>query len=693
MSHVPRLSRSKSKSPQHSHHSSPKRKPLHERSNSETNSIAGSASTGPPPIWKDDSDPVYSSSPFPRLQSQVLIPRAGAPFVFEDNTASAANDENAGPSSSRPHRISKPRSLTGKGKGRRSPRSSPRASVEATRSRPSSIASRYGPGPQRDLTRPLDEIRRPPFTLARSTSRVRSMVSAIEASSVKSQSPPPTPRTRSRGSRASITSRRYDIGSREAQAILEEIAPSLNTASDPLSFSSTHEAPTLNRALPTFDQATVSQPELSDKSTQPRQPTAYRMVSEEVPPSASSDRYEQRPRSSSAPIAPTDAFLAALISDGTAIEYPTLERPSAASLRTDTSSFRQAAPHPLQLRRQPGRSNLAVAQPTAVDPSGFYDGEYLADSRLSVATSYEPPGTPPRQIRTDSSATGKWTPGRWDAEMEDDVPELQSHALRAQRSYREPRAESRSDLRRSESVTSFQSASSTSLPFYHFLNDSKTAWARAYYRGEGALLMMTPPHVTMIRSLSARSAARTPPSVHSRSTSDPTDTPDSATYAQDVFIPRLRPFRNQPHEPQRRLPSTQIRHDEEEDEEEDDRVSVATVGYPHRNPQPGPSSYDRESWRASNEIEDREVYGTYLPEQEQRQLPPLPLPEPQSPGEPIPYLSPDRGNDDRISVWRPPSIEAQSLFGTVNRQILLFCIGFCFPFGKYSRSFLRKHIC
>ena len=685
MSAIHRLSRSKSRSPKHSPASSPKRKPLHERTNSDTNSLAGSASTGPPPI-KDDSDPVYSSSPFPRLPSQVLSPR-GAPLIFEDNTATAGSKENvvAGPSSSGRSKVSKPRSPTGKGKGRRSPRSSPKSSLDAARSRPGSVASRYGRGGSRDLTRPLDELRRPP---RRSNSRVQSMVSAIEASSIKSQSPPPTPRTprtRSRGSRASFTSRRYEIGSRGAESIAEEKVPSLGQPFEPSSFSDSYHASMASRPAQGTEDSSGGQVESSEQSSQEQQSSEQRTASEEPAQSVRSDRQELRPRSSSAPLAPTEMFLAALIAND-AIQYPTLERPSAASIRTDTSSFRQSAPRPLQLRRQPARSNLAADESSTDVVHSRYRTNYPTDSRVSVAESYNAPGTPPAQIRVHPPSSGRWTPGRWDSEMEDDVPEMRPNALRAQRSYRDSWAESLSDLRRSESVTSFQSQSSAAHPFYQFLNDSKTAWARAYYRGEGALRIATPPNVTMIRSLSARSATRTPNSSHSRSTSDPTDTPDSATYAQEVFVPRIRPFRNPGRAPQRRLPPAPTQSNESFAEAYYDRPLRPTHERADHHLQPSyPSPNNRASWVSSIEDqEDQPELGRseeYETPSHERPLPSIPPPEPFIPHGTDPHLTPDRGNDDRISVWRPPSIERQSLFGTVNRQIFLFCLGFCFPFG------------
>lgn len=51
-----------------------------------------------------------------------------------------------------------------------------------------------------------------------------------------------------------------------------------------------------------------------------------------------------------------------------------------------------------------------------------------------------------------------------------------------------------------------------------------------------------------------------------------------------------------------------------------------------------------------------------------------------------PHLRTDRREGARYSAWKAPSLDADlntTLFGRQNRQILLFCLGFIFPFGKY----------
>jgi hypothetical protein len=52
-----------------------------------------------------------------------------------------------------------------------------------------------------------------------------------------------------------------------------------------------------------------------------------------------------------------------------------------------------------------------------------------------------------------------------------------------------------------------------------------------------------------------------------------------------------------------------------------------------------------------------------------------------------PHLRTDRREGTRYSAWKAPSLDADlhtTLFGRQNRQVLLFCVGFIFPFGKCS---------
>lgn len=63
-----------------------------------------------------------------------------------------------------------------------------------------------------------------------------------------------------------------------------------------------------------------------------------------------------------------------------------------------------------------------------------------------------------------------------------------------------------------------------------------------------------------------------------------------------------------------------------------------------------------------------------------------------------PHLRTDRRTGIRYSAWAAPSLDADvssTLFGRQNRQILLFCVGFIFPLGKFQprSTFMRMKTC
>ena len=75
-------------------------------------------------------------------------------------------------------------------------------------------------------------------------------------------------------------------------------------------------------------------------------------------------------------------------------------------------------------------------------------------------------------------------------------------------------------------------------------------------------------------------------------------------------------------------------------------------------------------------------------------LPPITPPHNVTPPlDPIPRLSPDKRHNDRLPRWTAPSLEepdsrSDFIFGPLNRQIILFCIGFVFPLAWWAASIL-----
>ena len=83
-------SNSRSHSP-HSSNSSPRRRPLHERSNSQTNKYGGPTIR----IVDQPDAQIYSKTPFPSHPSQILLPRNAPGYTFEDR-GFRVSDRNTG---------------------------------------------------------------------------------------------------------------------------------------------------------------------------------------------------------------------------------------------------------------------------------------------------------------------------------------------------------------------------------------------------------------------------------------------------------------------------------------------------------------------------------------------------------------------------------------------------------------------
>lgn len=661
MSTALRPSRNKSRSPRNSISSS-KRRALHARSDSDTNELAGKQA-----LSAEEQDDVYGQSPFPRLPSHVLSPK-GDLSIFEDQTATAATNATVKPSTKR-HPVSKlPRS------------SSPKAKLKA-KSTESANASRRGrlppaveneqPIPHRPRKRPAAKPGESSRKLGRANSRVRSMVSAIESASVEGESLPPTPKARSL--KSPKLAGRPNTGA--SISTLPPVIPNIEGLS-----TSPSELSPVAPSFPAQD-ATIS--ERGHTSTA-REESGVEDDLRRPPPIASAFRpwdqssLEQRPRSASTPTAPTDAFLLALVADGT-LQYPRLERRSITSLRTDTSSVRGAFPQPLTLRRKRARSHISRAE-SAADQSDAYELSDMDDETMSSPISDNRPVTPPRIIEPDA---GHWTPGRWTAELEDTVAPLDRHPLRAQHSYYRERDRERANScdSRPTSRSSMQSTSSAG-GFYRFLNDSRTAWAKNYYCNEGALRQVTPPHVTSMAILRtpskprqrAYSADASAPA--SASASGPTQTPESDAYAKSIYIPRARPFAHRP------------------------RYDQASLGPASSEEALAPSSYRTLSTSVDQSYyENVEVVRDDHLSDHRPSDPPLtavtPEPDVYRPTprlRPDAHLSPDRGVSTRYSLLQAPSLDGTSWHSAVNLQVGLAILGVVFPFGMLGIiPFLLAH--
>ncbi|KAI9672138.1 MAG: stretch-activated cation channel mid1 [Alyxoria varia] len=310
-----------SKSPKSS---SEKRRPLHERSDSQTNrsSIGGASALS--------EDSIYQKDPFPRLPSQVLPPK-GIPLIFEDPATSGENapPEQEGLEAELDEPAEQmPWPLRGKGK-EKAPASSDPANVPTDDSQSHLTKPVFHHG--RD-ERPGPSGPRPPASIAdrfkqrqlkRGSHPLRS--SPTEVVSWSDPWQPKTPETPERSTR---------------------LEPS-GLDDTPMTSGAAETPPKLR------------QPSIASRISRADSASQWESIAD-----------TERPRSSSNPEISTDAFLRDLIANGENVGYARLQKQSIPSLRSQSSSTRMAMPQPLRLHRKHGQSNLALRAANAADDNG-----------------------------------------------------------------------------------------------------------------------------------------------------------------------------------------------------------------------------------------------------------------------------------------------------------------------------------
>ncbi|KAI9717731.1 MAG: hypothetical protein M1828_007134 [Chrysothrix sp. TS-e1954] len=607
----------------------------------------------PQSIGEDDR--IYTKNPFPRLPSQVLAPTGTTPLIYEDANPGVLPTSPAG--SVIPRKPVQRRSQIPTPYARQ--KRNGRANIGGIKT---SFRSELGPAV-------------PPVALSppKSAKSAAPLIDFWERQSTASRTQTPSPHSRgssSKGQRERIRSPTLSSdtsttpGVQAYDEIIESLTPeegpsddvggqkdpatvveSQDVTSEPPKTTAKSPSDRLEESVSLKRPITPDHPR-TDFSSSDQHYVQGENSTGEMPTTGSDVRSEaldaehQRPRSASAPPAPTDAFLQALTSNDAQAQYPLLRQTSITSFSTETSSIRTAFPPPLRLHRAPGILNLAGAASwsglnarhqasmrsrgtngSRLRQEDIAQSQFVSDQHEDYNTIYQPSGN--AHIRVS---------GRWTEELRDTVTELYSHSLRPQRSLIHRR--SSSDTRPS----SQNSVMSTGGFFYHFLNDSYTAWAHAYYRGDGKLRLETPPVVTEVRLPSTPEGPAS-----ASSASGPSNSPESVGYIEAIYVPRARPLRGQ--QQQQRQHSLSIR-----------RV---------------PSERDME----------------LHPQDTQRNLAVEAREEvPQATARPkaaTPHLTKEREARHSLPDWRAPSIEeGKGIFDDVNRQIALFCLGFVFPFGK-----------
>lgn len=426
---------------------SPMRKPLHERSRSQTNQSPSHKASAK--LHK-----IYQQTPFPKLPSQIFSPKAG-PYIFEDSDAGSAPGPKIPPKS--PARSIRSSSSTGTlNEQAEEPAHTPPMpdvpTLDAEQSSGSGQLSRP------ESARTFEDIFGPGVTSRKGGRQKNILRKAAPNQSQTSLTSPPSADSETFAARR----KRQNKRSKEKNAEQEDPKIPLN---EPDAAQPQHKS--LERVR---SQSSVA---------------ARKAKGKEVPSAETLDPRQERPRSASGPATPTEAFIQSLlVNDTTKLQYPEIRQPSVNSLRSQASSSKPTYPAPLRLQRKRANSQLRRAASGA--PLA------LTAQKEEWSTSIGPPKirqTPSKvsvvsqstvnssQYEAEIGIAASYGPQRasanWADEIEDTVPELEQGPYM----WRQKSDYQRNSFNESRPTTRDSSRSGKGS-FYNFLNDSKTAWTK-----------------------------------------------------------------------------------------------------------------------------------------------------------------------------------------------------------------------
>ncbi|KAF1990596.1 hypothetical protein K402DRAFT_400793 [Aulographum hederae CBS 113979] len=680
-----------SQSPNRTPRSSPKRRPLHERSQSHTNEIASPSIR----IVEDSDSPVYTKTPFPTHPAHVLLPSKAHGLPVHSQGVSVS-DQSAQSNANPPRSISDaliPKPLQ--------PRKSHRSSASTTNSDDETLAnaesiqtsksSRFSQATTPPVSPSTDDEQT--FEASPTTSKddlpvhssrtweTPTIRPVIPSSPNESPSLPVNPSETSLSSSTSAgTLTEGGNAARESPDNSNYVvypASSSDLPSDPTSPSPSRSkratlALTSHPPSPPFPSSSPpasSPPQFSSPRSYPElNPSLDSLV---LSPSNSSD---DRPRSSSAPLPPTHAALHAEIESGLRVQYPTIRQPSASgswaeSSRAQPKKLRKSPRMVEQLEQHQWSSQLSTIMSESDRASQSLSGitEWSSDpsARLArratnaTATSSQfvgPPSSPdaasapvpPPLFSHNATPPLDSSEFRESDERDDVVGELYSPPLRTVRSQRSFFSifSSGSESRPSSSRPSSSRPSSQGD---QERRDSLPTWARLYYRRATSSISLPE---TISEGDSRLNTAQSEAPSHS-----PTD----EHFPTSIFRPRNRPnlAGNLGTAPAGGSSGDLI-------------APVPRAARPE----------DRRRARPESEMVERDGNReTWL------SIGPNPRP---THGEPFtPRLQRDRRAT--VNVWRAPSFDeslSRLLFSKSNRQIALFCLGFIFPLAWILAAFL-----
>ncbi|KAF2462669.1 uncharacterized protein BDR25DRAFT_330121 [Lindgomyces ingoldianus] len=632
------LARAPKFSPPSSRNVSPRRQPLHDRSNSQTNQYSGPTIR----IVEDPGTDVYSKTPFPSQPSQILPPRNAPGYTFEGRGSRVSDSSfvtNAVANIEASHTLV-PRPLHPKRAIRHSASTSTSEAdtIVASSFSPSSSRFSQGTTPPSSPTPDRSEKEKGLEILEEIVSQPkRSTIRAVIPSSSSGGNPLEGHALTPRASAASLAST-------ASTDTLTHIEQELG-----------HKAgsPSVSRSVPKSHKHTPSsgsnkKKQASSNNTAPGRPPPVNESTESLAYSVYSYASSDRPRSSSHPSPTIHAARQVSIASGAQIHYPVIRAPSASSLWAESqelpnissrmnprgSQVHQWSSQLSTIHSESDRGSRSIERTSqSIDERSQAHSDNAGNARGYLPRRRQTIGSVASSDNVSSEMTEasvvvplplfspitRPSDERDSDEHHDTISPLQSPPLRKQRS---------GYLRRwdSDSRSSSSRPGSSQSDLATFIHNTIPAWARVYYRRGERTSLGAPDSST---SESAESD-RVPTAQSGR-----TNTPSESHFPLSIYRPRNRPH-NRMSQPESVLTSEgPVEHE------------VYVIGPPRR--------------------------GRGL-------------------SEPFtPRLRQDRRSQARLSAWTAPSFDSNVgtlFFSRQNRQILLFCLGFIFPFAWIIASVL-----
>ena len=679
------ISKQRSQSPKPSQRASPsKRKPLHERTDSEANKHPTIRLVQDPETVDEPDPPIYSQTAFPKKPSQILLPSSSSKRVPHDRDRHVSDDAPLANAPAASLRIDSlfPAPLH------------PKTSVG--RSTPT-IASQDDSRPDQGSSHSQSSSRLPSVPYSRLSAEASRDLDVSGQDENEGNDLDAIPADIRPILPSLISKLDQELSSRPSETSLAS-----STTSDTLTSRPHHEANT-SESLDASSTALVipenrpltatsrgSQRSITIPIAYPR-PTLKRSAESIASRTLLSRASIERLRSFSNPSAPWHAALQATLNSGVRVQYPTFKPPTTAG---SWASVEAETPPPIAVpkRRSLRMNERPVGQPQwgtrplSTIPSEserasqpFTEGSGVTTqgsspierrrTRGSLGSSFMLNATPEELGDLDRSV-GK-RPVRDDhEEHHDTVGELSSPYLRTHHSgsllrYSDPL------IRPDSSLSELQSRRSS---YGSFVAATLPDWAKRYYSlGERTSLIITGLPNSSTTSLNSAPRLNTADTTRSGS-------PDPSTLPRTLFHPRKRP--------RVQLPTTPP-----EDISTNDQDPTSST----EPSQPPPSPFGlRSEALGSNPHRDRDSLAI-------TEAPAAPAHERLSVLRPIearrasnpfsPHLRHDRRSTAtgvsrrsayRLSAWRAPSLEEVGagcswIWGPEGRQVVLFAIGFIFP--------------